>query len=155
MTIKFSKSTKSFYETDFGGNIPDDAVDVPAETHSEMLAWREKGKNIEGDERGFPMPVDLPSPSFEQVAAQKKAFLQKYMDAQAQARNYDDIATAITYADEPAVPRFQAEGQTFRAWRSLVWDRCYGLLEQALSEEIPIPTDVELIELLPALELPS
>lgn len=78
--------------------------------------------------------------------------LQAVMDAAAQALGYDDIKVAITYADEPAVPKFQAEGQALRAWRSLVWDACYA--HPAMSGQAPIPTPDEAEALMPALVLP-
>lgn len=78
--------------------------------------------------------------------------LQKVMDDAARAIGYDDIKTAITYADEPAVPRFQAEGQAFRVWRSRVWAACYE--HPAMLGQEPIPTPDEAEALMPALELP-
>jgi len=54
--------------------------------------------------------------------------VQAHLDAAARAAGYDDIRSVVTYADEPAVPKFQADGQAFRAWRSLVWAKCYELL---------------------------
>lgn len=78
--------------------------------------------------------------------------LQRVMDDAARALGYDDIKTAITYADEPAVPKFQAEGQALRAWRSLVWDACYA--HPAMAGLAPIPTPDEAEALMPALTLP-
>lgn len=49
------------------------------------------------------------------------AAVQARLDAQAQAWGYDSIFTACTYAEEPSVPRFQAEGRALRAWRSATW----------------------------------
>ena len=79
--------------------------------------------------------------------------LQRVMDDAARALGYDDIKTAITYADEPAVPKFQGEGQAFRTWRSLVWDACYA--HPAMSGNAPIPTPDEAEALMPALVLPA
>lgn len=92
-------------------------------------------------------------PTVEQIEAQKVAVVQQHMDAAARALRYDDIKTAVTYAEEPAVPKFQAEGQAFRAWRSLVWARCYEILDEVQSGARPIPSDEELIAELPELEL--
>jgi hypothetical protein len=46
----------------------------------------------------------------------------------ARAWGYDNIFTACTYADEPAVPQFQAEGQALRRYRSEFWAAAYGLV---------------------------
>lgn len=81
--------------------------------------------------------------------------VQKHMDDAARARGYDDIKSAVTYADEPAVPRFQAEGMAFRAWRSLCWAKCYVVQADVESGSREMPTAEELIAELPALELPA
>lgn len=102
-------------------------------------------------DRGYPGPVTVAPPSEilpnrarwvndawvedmsrEQAAAQAQLqrqavqAIQLLLDAQAQAWGYDNIFTACTYADEPAVPQFQAEGQALRAWRSATWAACYA-----------------------------
>lgn len=99
-----------------------------------------------------PAPLTLTSA---EIAAAKVAVVQAFMDAQARTRNYDDIKTACTYADEPAVPKFQAEGQAFRSWRSLAWEKCYEILDAVNAGTQAIPTDDELIAALPALALPT
>lgn len=81
--------------------------------------------------------------------------VQAHMDAAAKARGYDDIKSAVTYAEEPAVPRFQLEGQAFRAWRSLCWATGYTVLAQVEAGQRPVPTEAELIAELPPLVLPT
>ena len=81
------------------------------------------------------------------------AAVQRCMDAQAQAHGYDDIFTAVTYAEESAVAKFQTEGKAFRAWRSAVWAFCYAYLDEVTAGTKPVPTEAELIALLPALSL--
>jgi hypothetical protein len=104
----------------------------------------------------FAPPVEtVPEKTPDQIAAEKVAMVQAFMDAKARERNYDSIATAVTYAEEPAVPRFQAEGQAFRAWRSLVWNKCYEILDAVQAGTQAIPTDEELLAALPTLTLPS
>lgn len=93
-----------------------------------------------------------PPKSAEQVKAEKIQVIQSHLDAAAQQYGYDDIKSAVTYADEPAVPSFQQQGQAFRAWRSLVWAKGYELLG-AVDGGAPIPTDESLIAALPALEI--
>lgn len=51
--------------------------------------------------------------------------VQARLDSHAQSWGYDNIFTACTYAEEPEVPQFQAEGQALRAWRSATWAVCY------------------------------
>lgn len=93
------------------------------------------------------------APTPEQIIASITAAVQAHMDAAARAAGYENIRSAVTYADEPAVPRFQAEGRAFRAWRSLVWARCYELLDEVKAGTRPAMTADEVIAELPALEL--
>jgi hypothetical protein len=86
----------------------------------------------------------------EQQAAQYVQATQNMLDALARSWGYDDAKSAVTYADEPAVPKFQHEGQAIRAWRSLVWAELYTLQAQVQAGTRPVPTSVELIALLPA-----
>jgi len=81
--------------------------------------------------------------------------VQDKLDGAARDRGYDSLATAISYADEPAVPRFQADGQAFRRWRSLVWDYAHAELKAVLANQKPQPELDAFIASLPPLELPS
>lgn len=101
-------------------------------------------------------PVEAPTPApepreatREERAAALRNEVQKYLDMTAAAYGYDDIRTAVTYADEPAVPRFQAEGRAFRAWRSLVWDFCYSLQDKVAAALADEPTLEQLLPMLP------
>lgn len=95
------------------------------------------------------------SVAFEARAKALQDAVQLHMDQAAQARRYDDIKTAITYADEPAVSRFQAEGRAFRAWRSQVWAFCYWMLDEVAAGRALEPTPAALFAVLPKLELPE
>ncbi|WP_422084326.1 hypothetical protein [Variovorax sp.] len=88
-------------------------------------------------------------PTLEERAATLRSEVQKHLDATAVAYGFDDIRTAVTYADEPAVPRFQAQGRAFRAWRSLVWDFCYSLQDKVAAGQVDEPTLEQLLQMLP------
>lgn len=75
------------------------------------------------------------------------------LDKQAQDRGYDNIFTAVTYADEPVVEQFQTEGLAFREWRSLVWAACYVILADVQAGNREAPTFEELEQELPVLNL--
>lgn len=79
------------------------------------------------------------------------AAVQKRLDAAAQALGYDDIRSAVTYADEPTVERFQREGLAMRAWRSQVWAYCYQVLDDVKAGRRTTPTPDGLIGELPVL----
>lgn len=72
--------------------------------------------------------------------------VQAHLDAAAQMRGYDDIRSAVSYADEPEVFAFMEEGRLFRRWRSRVWAKCI-----ALQSEGAAGTVEELIAALPPL----
>ncbi|MCX7779602.1 MAG: hypothetical protein N2491_01650 [Negativicutes bacterium] len=113
-------------------------------------AWRE----IEPEP--IPSPPE-PTPE-EQQAALMKAMtdaVQAHMDTKARAKGYDNLLSAVTYAEEPTVPKFQAEGVAFRAWRSAVWAYCYEQLDAVLSGQRETPTVEQLISELPPLVLPE
>lgn len=81
--------------------------------------------------------------------------VQEYMDAIARSYGYDSIASAVTYADEPIVPKFQLEGKAFRSWRSVVWAKCYELLDEVKNGKREIPTPDELSGLVPGFVPPG
>lgn len=78
--------------------------------------------------------------------------VQTLLDTKAQTYGYDDIKSAVTYADEPSVIKFQLEGIAFREWRSLCWDYCYSLLDEVKQTGV-IPTPEEFKEGLPQFKL--
>lgn len=79
--------------------------------------------------------------------------VQSHLDTTAQLLGYDSIATAVTYASEAAVSKFQTEGQAFREWRSLVWAHCHAVLAAVVAGERAVPTAEELIAELPVVGL--
>ena len=93
-----------------------------------------------------------PPPTAEQIMSRLVSRVQFWLDEQARALGYDDIKSAVTYADEPAVPRFQQEGQALRRLRSLAWARCYEILSAVQAGQRSIPTEAELIAELEALK---
>ena len=81
--------------------------------------------------------------------------IQGHLDAAASARGYDSIATAVSYAEEPSVPRFQSDGLAFRAWRSLVWAYAYQELAKVKAGQREIPALDAFLAELPALAAPA
>lgn len=102
-----------------------------------------------------PETDEAPELTPEQIVEGFKLAIQQHMDAKAVAAGYDDIKTAVTYADEPAVLRFQAEGQAFRAWRSLVWAYGYEQLAAVEAGTKPQPSVAQFLAELPPLDLPQ
>lgn len=98
-------------------------------------------------------PPSTVQPDPVEVEKEKKALVQDYLDGTARTLRYDSIANAITYAEEPAVPKFQAEGRALRAWRSMVWQEFFALLEDVDSGSRMMPTNEDIISLMPKLIL--
>lgn len=156
MEIFYSALENGFFFPDIHGELmPTDAKQITAEQYEDALAAPNLGKMVAPGADGLPALVDPPAPAAEQVQTAKVALVQEHMDRAARALRYDSIANAITYAEEPAVPKFQAEGRAFRAWRSLVWAKCYEILDQVLAGDRQVPSDEELVAQLPALVLPA
>lgn len=81
--------------------------------------------------------------------------VQGKLNGAAVAAKYDSIENAVSYAEEPAVPKFQNDGKAFRAWRSKVWAYAYEQLALVLAGERAQPTVDEFLLELPLLELPT
>lgn len=136
--MRFFVDEQGNYLGGWDTGYPANAVEVPNPPDDVRQPWL-------GDHWG-PVPVSLQG----HIDA-----VQHLLDSRAQAYGYDSIASAVTYAEEPAVPKFQAEGQAFRAWRSLVWAYGYEQLALVESGQRPAPTIPDFIAELPPLELPA
>lgn len=123
-------------------------VAPPQTGPGQYVVFRDEAWHVEAE--------PLPDPeTLEEAQKRLQAFVQLRLDRAAQALGYDDIKTAVTYADEPVVPLFEAQGKAFRRLRSLTWAACYALLAQVHAGTRPVPTEDELAAELPALEIPS
>lgn len=94
-----------------------------------------------------PQPVVL-SPDEQQKLMTD--LVQTHLDMAAQARGYDNILSAASYAGDPI---FGVEGDAYKAWRSAVWEHCYSVLADVKSGTRPVPTAEELLAELPVLGL--
>ena len=152
----YSKSTGGFYDHAIhGNNIPTDAVKISHEEYQYLLEGQALGKTIGSNSQGFPILKDPEPLSAEQMITSIIAAVQAHMDKKAKEYGYGDLQSAVTYADEPAVARFQEEGRAFRAWRSIVWDRCIQMLEDFKAGKIQVSGKAQVIEMLPVFPLDS
>lgn len=151
----YSASTGGFYDASISPQIPSGAVEITREEHASLMDGQSQGKVITAGGDGRPFLADQPPPTAEQVAKQYEAATQAHLDAEAVAAGYDDIKNVVTYAEEPAVPKFQADGKAFRRWRSLVWAYAYEQLAAVQAGEREQPTIEEFLAELPVLELPA
>jgi hypothetical protein len=121
---------------------------VPADSDNidylEYLVWA----NTDGN---TPEPVD--APTSEQVLAQLTAAIQRELDADAQAHGYDSILSLCSYATS-ASTKFGAEGQAGVTRRDAYWLRGHELMTEVQGGQRPVPTEAELIALMPVVEWP-
>jgi len=136
----------------FATHIEPPAVDVMqlAVFDPDKSAWSVQGV----------APPPLPPEPMPMPPAQRAALLRasaaRFANAVAVGWGYDSIDEAVTYAEEPAVPRFQVEGRAFRAWRSVLWHAFDELIAGVDGGTVPVPeTDAELQALLPAFVPPG
>lgn len=103
-----------------------------------------------------PAGTELALPSAEALAAATIARLtvvvQQWLDTTARGDDFDHIGSAVSYADEPAVPSFQLLGRRYRKWRSVVWAACYQVLDEWRAGERAEPTAESLLAELPAFD---
>lgn len=116
------------------------------------LAKENKWKELTQDEI---VRLHSPLKTAEQIISDLTESVQRHIDSVARSQGYDNIYTACTYAEEPCVPAFQAQGKALREWRSLTWARCHEVFGEVGAGTRDIPTDEELIALLPAFIAPA
>lgn len=109
--------------------------------------------------RLLPEAEPVPAPP-EQTFADRllvwRADVKAFVNLTAVAFDFDDIEEAVSFASEPAVPKFQIQGLALRAWRSLLWDAFDRLVARMKSGEEPEPASPQdLCERLPAFTAPD
>ena len=119
-----------------------------AEWCNENNAYIEELKAVEGV-RQFKV-VAIPEPTAEELQKQLTDVVQHVLDSKAQELNYDSCLSVCSYIDT-GVDKFDAEGKSFRAWRSAVWAKGYEILAEVQEGKREIPTEEELIAELPKL----
>lgn len=130
--------------------IPFTASSNDTEDHGRKLF-----QSAVSDEFGPIAEYQAPVLSNDQLKHMLSISVQSHLDSIAQLYGYDDIKTAISYADEPSVPQYQKEGMAFREWRSITWAKFYEIMSNVSSGEISAPEPTELIALLPQLSMPE
>jgi len=153
----YSKTARGFFDDEIHEEaMPPDVVEVSDEQYAALFEAQARGQAIVPNAKGNPVAVDpqvLLTP--EQLAARLSYAVTAHVDGTARTLGYDSIADAITYADEPAVPKYQAEGRALRAWRSLVWQAAVPVLDAVKSGTAQAPVAADLIATLPAFEAPA
>lgn len=116
------------------------SIAVPEVTGDPVEFWSQFGVTYSEE----PDPVDVQLKALE-------AGIQAYMDSVAKERGYDNIYTAIGYANS-TVTRFREDAEAANQWRDQVWVTCHRLLDQYLAGEIEALTLDQVIERLPQIQ---
>ena len=130
--------------------LPEGQIACTQPQYQDYLSYR-----VEGSELVLAPESERQALALAAATTAMTTAVQAHMDAQAKVLGYDNLLSAISYADEPSIPRFQADGQAFRAWRSMVWAKCHELLAQVQEGALAVPAEAELLALLPQVQLPS
>lgn len=120
------------------------AIQPPAES-AEGIPTFDRTKNVW---RLVPRPAEAVAPPAVALATpdaieQMRAGVRTHLDAVARAQDFDGIDEAVSYADEPTVPLYQALGKALRAWRSAVWFAFDRLLAEIKADVTPMPADAD------------
>jgi hypothetical protein len=91
--------------------------------------------------------------TYEDVQIRRKtALVQYHLDTAAQQRGYDNIMSAVSYANSTH-PVYGPEGKAFMAWRDACWEVTFIMLESVFAGAQQMPSDTEIIQQLPVLTL--
>lgn len=102
-----------------------------------------------------PLPPEEPPPTPEQIQMQITGDVQARLDAFAREREYDSMASLVTYVDD-ADPAFAAEGAHGKLKRSQTWATMKQIRAEVLAGTRPMPTSIADIEAeLPSLTWPN
>ena len=79
--IYYSKTTKGFYDSEiYRNNIPSDSVEITKEYHTVLLNGQSNGKIITGNSTGYPILIDPPSPTSQEIQEQKNQMAKNYLE---------------------------------------------------------------------------
>ncbi|WP_028684157.1 phage tail assembly chaperone [Pseudomonas chlororaphis] len=115
-----SKSTLGFYEAEIhGARIPEDAVEISADYHTELLAGASEGKVITWGDDGYPVLTDPPPPSNEKLSAIERAWRdqQLFETDGVVARHRDELEERLETTLTPTqYSELQAYRRSLRNW---------------------------------------
>ena len=102
---------------------------------------------VKGKWKIVPRPVAVveePAPAAAPDAIEgMRTGIRAMLNAVAVGQDFDSIEEAVSYAEEPAVPLYQALGAALRAYRSTVWHAFDKLLAEIKAEITPLPADAD------------
>jgi hypothetical protein len=96
------------------------------------------------------LAAPAPQPSTTQKAAAIGAQIEALFDVRAVQMGYRDFDRCALYANDPTVPKWQAEGLALRTCHSLTWQKLYQIQADVLCGLRAEPTLEQILSELPA-----
>jgi len=117
-----------------GAEPPQGAIEVPSAPNHGDDKW------VNGEW------VEIETP--EQTTKRLELVLDNYLDEVAKSYGYESIKTMVTYPTSTN-PKFAAEGQAAIEFRDAVYTKGIELIADVQADKISIPTESELLALMP------
>lgn len=122
-----------------------------------QVLWNKKGVLIsqqitEAELKKLGVTIRVHVPTDKEVIDKFSDLVQECLDSKARDLNYDSCLSVCSYINSGS-PKFDAEGEAFRKWRTACWTKCYELVAEVQEGKREIPTEEELIALLPKLTI--
>ena len=141
-----------FYRKNADGSVLDCSVESYSDdclfTDKEIVyAWNGL-MYVSGEEPKAPEPTQEEIEA--RIQKQLTNAVQRFLDKKAQDLNYDSCLSVCSYIDT-GVQKFDDESRAFRKWRSAVWAKGYKILDLVKVGEMAIPSEEELIAMMPEL----
>lgn len=133
--------------------IPSGSVQLTESEYKELFHQINDNKKVV-EVIGGKIALKDPVISVEKILSEMEVGLQNYLDSVAKTYGYDNIMSAISYAEEPSVPKFQHDGMAFRKWRSLFWEAANQHKNSVLAGDLQPPASLDdLIAILPVFNI--
>ncbi len=114
-----SKSARAFYDPSINSEMPADVIEISIDKHTELLTGQSEGKVITWGDDGFPVLVDPPPPSAEELSATERVWrdLQLAITDSVVTRHRDEVEDgANTTLTAEQYAELQAYRRTLRGW---------------------------------------
>jgi hypothetical protein len=131
--------------------IPAEAIEVSDELFFQTInetdgEWSLVNDNI------VKLPIVIIPETQEQIISRLEKALDKHLDEVANSYRYESIRTMTDYRGDPN-PKFNEEGWAAFNWRSACYTLSIQIMEDVLSGKRDVPTEDELIGLMPKIAL--
>ncbi|KHK61470.1 phage tail assembly chaperone [Pseudomonas frederiksbergensis] len=114
-----SKSTRGFYDSAIHDSMPSDVVQISSTLHAELLLAESGGKIIEWNDDGYPIAVDPPPASREELAVVERIWRDQQLSETdgVVARHRDEQESGMeTSLGSTKYSELQAYRQALRNW---------------------------------------